>query len=477
MFSFKLGFISEDDDNKGNIYRFVTPETKNIPIPVAKRDDQFYSMTLDLPGALMITSESSNCDLTKIQPRSISLVKASFTLKALLIEGQVIFEDGEFASGRIVQIYSVFSGLLVDESLVMANYGYYQVKADAGEFRFRVINRISETEIEEYEIISGESVILDSFGGLFNRIKLSKQTPQKLRNQKTLTRAADLNIFSFASGYADEAMLRVMILSVIKANKTKSSIKVWILQTDEQTVSGLDVLYKKYEFEYEFVSYKWPSWLHRETEKYRTVLGYKILFLDVILPQSLSQVIILNPDSLVRPNGDLSELLKSADKTEKTFSMVPFCLDKEEMKTYRFWEDGYWLKLLNGKEYHISSLIVVNLDDLRKKFIADILRSEYHALSRSNSRNSQNLQNLDQDLLNNMQELIPIHSLDEKWLWCEAWCSERSDVKIINFCTNPSNNESKIDQAKRLSSEFVQYFKEIENALNDKQEDDERMEL
>ena len=105
------------------------------------------------------------------------------------------------------------------------------------------------------------------------------------------------------------------------------------------------------------------------------------------------------------------------------------------------------------------------------------MRSEYHALIRSNSRNSQNLQNLDQDLLNNMQELIPIHSLDKKWLWCEAWCSERSDVKIINFCTNPSNNESKIDQAKRLSSEFVQYFEEIENALNDKQEDDERMEL
>jgi len=31
-------------------------------------------------------------------------------------------------------------------------------------------------------------------------------------------------------------------------------------------------------FEYELVTYKWPAWLHQQTEKQRIIWGYKVRF-------------------------------------------------------------------------------------------------------------------------------------------------------------------------------------------------------
>lgn len=47
---------------------------------------------------------------------------------------------------------------------------------------------------------------------------------------------------------------------------------------------------EEYGFEYELVTYKWPTWLHKQKEKQRIIWAYKILFLDVIFPISLRKV-------------------------------------------------------------------------------------------------------------------------------------------------------------------------------------------
>jgi Glucosyltransferase 24 len=47
---------------------------------------------------------------------------------------------------------------------------------------------------------------------------------------------------------------------------------------------------KEYGFEYELITYKWPTWLHKQKEKQRIIWAYKILFLDVIFPISLKKV-------------------------------------------------------------------------------------------------------------------------------------------------------------------------------------------
>jgi UDP-glucose:glycoprotein glucosyltransferase len=52
----------------------------------------------------------------------------------------------------------------------------------------------------------------------------------------------------------------------------------------------------RYGFEYEYVQYKWPRWLNQQTEKQRTIWGYKILFLDVLFPLSLKKIIFVDTD-------------------------------------------------------------------------------------------------------------------------------------------------------------------------------------
>ncbi len=49
---------------------------------------------------------------------------------------------------------------------------------------------------------------------------------------------------------------------------------------------------QEYGFEYELITYKWPSWLHKQKEKQRIIWAYKILFLDVIFPLSLEKVLM-----------------------------------------------------------------------------------------------------------------------------------------------------------------------------------------
>ena len=47
---------------------------------------------------------------------------------------------------------------------------------------------------------------------------------------------------------------------------------------------------QEYGFEYELITYKWPTWLNKQKEKQRIIWAYKILFLDVIFPLSLEKV-------------------------------------------------------------------------------------------------------------------------------------------------------------------------------------------
>lgn len=88
-----------------------------------------------------------------------------------------------------------------------------------------------------------------------------------------------------------------------------------------------------------------------------------------------------------------------------------------------------------GRPYHISALYVVDLVRFRELAAGDQLRAIYDNLS----RDPNSLANLDQDLPNYAQRMIPIFSLPIQWLWCESWCSDstKSEAKTIDLCNNP----------------------------------------
>lgn len=61
----------------------------------------------------------------------------------------------------------------------------------------------------------------------------------------------------------------------------------------------LPLLAKEYGFEYELVQYKWPRWLHQQSEKQRIIWGYKILFLDVLFPLDIKKIIFVDADQVI----------------------------------------------------------------------------------------------------------------------------------------------------------------------------------
>jgi UDP-glucose:glycoprotein glucosyltransferase len=210
-----------------------------------------------------------------------------------------------------------------------------------------------------------------------------------------------------------------MMLSVKK--QTNHPVKFWLIENflSPSFLKFLPSLAKAFGFDYELVTYKWPAWLRKQTEKQRVIWGYKILFLDVLFPLSLDKVIFVDADQVVRT--DLLELV-NLDLKGAVYGYTPFCSSRKDMDGFRFWNQGYWKEHLRGRAYHISALYVIDLKKFRAVAAGDRLREQYHMLS----ADPNSLANLDQDLPNSMIHDIPMFSLPQDWLWCETWCSDES---------------------------------------------------
>jgi UDP-glucose:glycoprotein glucosyltransferase len=213
--------------------------------------------------------------------------------------------------------------------------------------------------------------------------------------------------------------MSVMFIGVMR--HTKSPVKFWLIENFMSPTfkDFLPHMAKEYGFQYELVTYKWPHWLRGQTEKQRTIWGYKILFLDVLFPLSLDRVIFVDADQIVRT--DLKELMEM-DIGGAPYAYTPFCDSRQETEGYRFWRSGYWRNHLNGRAYHISALYLVDLARFRQMAAGDRLRGQYQMLS----ADPESLANLDQDLPNNLIHQVPIFSLPQDWLWCETWCDDES---------------------------------------------------
>lgn len=248
-----------------------------------------------------------------------------------------------------------------------------------------------------------------------------------------------------------------MILSAVR--NTKHTVKFWILENfvSPQHRKILPIISSRYGFEFTFCSYVWPFWMPIEKQRQRLFWGYKILFLDLIFPSDLKRIIYVDADDVIR--SDYYELM-TIDMKGAPYAFTPFCEDRPEMEEYRFWNDGYWKDILNGKKYHISAMFVVDYDRFRRKLIGDLIRKAYFDLW--NDKTS--LANLDQDIPNLLQTKgAEIFSLPQEWLWCGSWCSDdsMSKAKTIDLCNNPRTKESKIEYAKKTMPDWTKLDKEI----------------
>ncbi|RVW24169.1 UDP-glucose:glycoprotein glucosyltransferase [Vitis vinifera] len=299
--------------------------------------------------------------------------------------------------------------------------------------------------------------------------QLKKSESTSVGHGKGGRRGKTINIFSIASGHLYERFLKIMILSVLK--NSNRPVKFWFIKNylSPQFKDVIPHMAEEYGFEYELITYKWPTWLHKQKEKQRIIWAYKILFLDVIFPLSLEKVIFVDADQIVR--ADMGELY-DMDIKGRPLAYTPFCDNNKDMDGYRFWRQGFWKDHLRGKPYHISALYVVDLVKFRETAAGDNLRVFYETLS----KDPNSLSNLDQashhfhdhqyhlllspstfqDLPNFAQHTVPIFSLPQEWLWCESWCGNatKSKAKTIDLCNNPMTKEPKLQGARRIVPEW-----------------------
>uniref|UniRef100_A0A8C6X339 UDP-glucose ceramide glucosyltransferase-like 1 n=1 Tax=Naja naja TaxID=35670 RepID=A0A8C6X339_NAJNA len=450
------------------------------------------TLNMATPESWLVEAVNSSYDLDNIHLKDVEgVVSADYELEYLLLEGHCYDVSTrkpprglQFTLGRKNNPFKV-------DTIVMANLGYFQLKANPGSWILRLREGRSE---EIYEIFQHEGtdssgsqeeviVVLNSFRSKIIRIQVQKKPDSEnedLLSEVTTeeedsmgsftgrTWKADLgnkmdvlNIFSVASGHLYERFLRVMMLSVLR--HTKTPVKFWFLKNYlSPTFKALiPHMAKEYSFDYELVQYKWPHWLHKEIEKQRIIWGYKILFLDVLFPLAVEKIIFVDADQIVR--SDLKEL-RDLNLRGAPYGYTPFCDSRREMDGYRFWKSGYWASHLGKKKYHISALYVVDLKVFRKIAAGDRLRGQYQALS----QDPNSLSNLDQDLPNNMIHQVPIKSLPQEWLWCETWCSNESKAKAktIDLCNNPKTKEPKLEAAIRIVPEWTDYDSEIQKLIN-----------
>ncbi|KAJ4375310.1 killer toxin resistant protein [Neocucurbitaria cava] len=479
--------------------------------------EALLNLGMDVPPSWLVAPEESIHDLDNIKLSSLPAaanIDAIYGLESILIEGHSrdTTNGGQPPRGAEVVLATEKDPHFAD-TIIMANLGYFQFKANPGFYNIQlkagrsqevftldsagpiswapqpgdetteialmsfqgatIFPRLSRKSGQETtdvlaaeESLASELVgkgtqqvnkLLGKIGLNFNSEKVLQKGAELLAG-KTAKKGtqADINIFSVASGHLYERMLNIMMLSVMK--HTDHTVKFWFIEQflSPSFKSFLPTMAQEYGFEFEMVTYKWPHWLRGQKEKQREIWGYKILFLDVLFPLDLEKVIFVDADQIVRT--DMYELVQH-DLEGAPYGFTPMGDSRTEMEGFRFWKTGYWANFLRGRPYHISALYVVDLLKFRQLAAGDRLRQQYHSLS----ADPNSLSNLDQDLPNNMQFNLPIHSLPQEWLWCETWCSDEdlAKAKTIDLCNNPQTKEPKLDRARRQVPEWNVYDEEI----------------
>ncbi|KAK6915977.1 UGGT, thioredoxin-like domain 1 [Dillenia turbinata] len=442
------------------------------------------TMNLDVPEPWLVEPVVAVHDLDNILLENLGdarTLQAVFELEALILTGHCYEKDHDHPRGLQLILGTKSKPHLVD-TIVMANLGYWQMKVSPGVWYLQIApGRSSELYVlkedadANQEKVLWKHITIDDLRGKLVHLEVVKKKGKEhepllapsdddsrsegkkkvdswnsnlfkwasglvgcgehsgkregtsMEYAKEGRHGRTINIFSVASGHLYERFLKIMILSILK--NTNRPVKFWFTKNylSPQFKDVIPHMAQEYGFGFELVTYKWPTWLHKQKEKQRIIWAYKILFLDVIFPLSLEKVIFVDADQVVR--ADMGELY-DMNIRGRPLAYTPF-----------------WI--LEGT---FTALYVVDLVKFRETAAGDNLRVIYETLS----KDPNSLSNLDQDLPNYAQDRVPIFSLPQEWLWCESWCgnSTKSKAKTIDLCNNPMTKEPKLQAARRIISEW-----------------------
>ncbi|XP_030090804.1 UDP-glucose:glycoprotein glucosyltransferase 2 isoform X4 [Serinus canaria] len=238
-----------------SFYRFVLePEltygiNKNLPSePVAKflelPESPLLTLNMITPESWLVEAVNSSCDLDNIHLQEIKgAVIAEYELEYILLEGHCFDVTTEQPPRGLQFTLGTKKNPVMVDTIVMANLGYFQLKANPGAWTLRLRKGRSE---EIYQVFSHEGtdsvadltdviVVLNNFRSKIIKVQVQKK-PDKV-NEELLTDGTSgkkgkvesvarfseeiptdekekksdiLNIFSVASGHLYERFLRLI---------------------------------------------------------------------------------------------------------------------------------------------------------------------------------------------------------------------------------------------------------------------------
>ncbi|VAH04245.1 unnamed protein product [Triticum turgidum subsp. durum] len=475
-----------------NYYRFVLPSMDDFSstdfsvhgpkaffsnMPLSKT----LTMNIDVPEPWLVEPVVAIHDLDNILLENLGDVRtlqAVYELEALLLTGHCMEKDREPPRGLQFILGTKQRPHLVD-TLVMSNLGYWQMKVSPGVWYLQLAPGRSA---DLYELPS-KLIAIDSLRGKLLHIEVQKKKGKEHEDllnadddnhvqEKTDNKGWNTNLLKWASSFisgdaslkkkAEKNTVSISSSNVAAANPSYTSYTILLLEeyhTESERFLKIMILsvLKKTQRPVKFwfiKNYLSPQF---KKEKQRIIWAYKILFLDVIFPLSLRKVIFVDADQIVRT--DMGELY-DMDLKGRPLAYTPFCDNNKEMDGYRFWKQVSYQLSTNHTTavdpiIHGSALYVVDLAKFRQTAAGDNLRVVYETLS----KDPNSLSNLDQDLPNYAQHTVPIFSLPQEWLWCESWCGNatKARAKTIDLCNNPMTKEPKLQGAKRIVPEWVDF--------------------
>lgn len=431
-----------------SLYRYVT---KGNALFSAFNDSITYSIILDTPETWMVDQKKVDTDVDNVLGNDLSngyRYVFEYELSNIVVEGYS--RDCMNHPSENIQIRTDES-----DTTIMSNNGYFQFKCSSP--KVLEVNLASDWSKNNFKFVSDNRLVVSSFVWSHHSLTI-KRTGDGQQNFKAVD-DGKIHVFGVCSGKLYERLAKIMMLSVNR-HANNATCKFWLLGNYLSPTFRKDVekMSKIYNFEFQFVTYHWPHFVTRQSEKQRIIWGNKILFLDVLFPLSLSRVIYIDADQVVRTN--MRELM-TMDIDNSPYAFTPMCDSRLETEPFRFWHGGYWSQHLQGKKYHISALFMTDLTVFRNMKAGEALRDYYNSLV----MDPESLANLDQDLPNYAQEKIPIYSLPQNWLWCETWCSDETmnDAKTIDLCNNPLTKAPKLKIAKERIQEWPELDKIASN--------------
>lgn len=345
------------------------------------------------------------------------------------------------------------NGKTVDQTITMLTFGYgqfivpnlvSQYAVRSCDPRYKVVSFASDARADYIPV---ESINVTSLNPAVIYVKLAK-----VDEVATITAEENvINIFTVPKKDPSfEEEYKKMVLHILHSPRGNyMGVTFWLLDQPFLSQSLRKFIRtinsdSNLDGTIELLKYEWPPWLRPQRFLGRMMDAYKVLFFDVLFPQSVSRVIYMDPY--------LSQLPNPFRLNDKLSTKSPLAMYKILGRGY--WETGYWAKRLVDRKlkFHtVHPAFVINLRKLRETDGGNKLRIHYQRLS----ANAFSLERVDQDLLNDVQEDVPIRTLSSSTIvYLNTDNEEVVETWLQNFnATDNSSSAHDTNQEPKIARE------------------------